>query len=52
MTAENYYIIVTLSDWLNNFRPVFQSMSSRVKTNPTLNVQFFVCFEQVTDSCL
>lgn len=43
MTVKSNYVTATLSNWLKNLVPVFQSMKSKIGT---INCVFFLGFEQ------
>ena len=53
MTVQTNYAIAsgTLSDWLKDDAPAYQSMRRKTKTNRDLYAGFFPSFEQVTRNC-
>ena len=44
---NNAIAMVTLSDWLKKFTPVFQPMRNKTKTNRTLHARFFLALSKL-----
>ena len=51
IVLSNCAFTIILSGWVNNFAPLFQSISRNPETNVNLHTSIFRRFEQVTCNC-